>query len=96
MDMLKYLLAHDLGTSGNKATLFTTEGKLVKSATYSYDTDYFNSNWAEQDAGDWWEAVCSTTREILAGIDRSLVAAVSFSGQMMGCLYGSSGACSEQ
>ena len=83
---MKYLLAHDLGTSGNKATLFTTEGKLVKSTVYSYGTDYFNSNWAEQDAGDWWDAVCSTTKEILQGIDRELVAAVSFSGQMMGCL----------
>lgn len=84
--MLKYLLAHDLGTSGNKAVLFTTDGKLVKSTVYSYNTDYFNSNWAEQDAGDWWKAVCATTKEILQGIDRELVAAVSFSGQMMGCL----------
>ena len=29
--MPKYLLAHDLGTSGNKATLFTTEGELIRS-----------------------------------------------------------------
>lgn len=86
MGMLKYLLAHDLGTSGNKAVLFTTDGRLVKSTVYSYNTDYFNNNWAEQDAGDWWKAVCATTKEILQGIDRELVAAVSFSGQMMGCL----------
>lgn len=84
--MVKYLLAHDLGTSGNKATLFTTEGTLVKSIVYSYNTNYFNSNWAEQDPEDWWKAVCSTTSEILKDIDKSLVAAVSFSGQMMGCL----------
>ena len=84
--MLKYLLAHDLGTSGNKAVLFTTDGKLVKSAVYSYNTDYFNNNWAEQDAGDWWKAVCATTKEILQGVEREQVAAVSFSGQMMGCL----------
>ncbi len=31
--MKRYILAHDLGTSGNKATLFTTEGKLVGSVT---------------------------------------------------------------
>lgn len=84
--MARYLLAHDLGTSGNKATLFTTEGELVKSILYSYKTDYFNNNWAEQDADDWWKAVCTTTSEILTGIDKSEVAAVSFSGQMMGCL----------
>lgn len=83
---MKYLLAHDLGTSGNKATLFTTEGKLVKSAVYAYDTNYYNNNWAEQDSDKWWLAVCATTKEVLKGIDKTLVAAVSFSGQMMGCL----------
>ena len=56
--MKQYLLAHDLGTSGNKATLFTTEGKLVGSATAAYDTRYFNNNWSEQDPADWWNAVC--------------------------------------
>jgi len=84
--MVKYLLAHDLGTSGNKATLYTTDGTLVKSIVYSYETSYFNNNWAEQDANDWWKAVCLTTREILEGVDKNNVAAVSFSGQMMGCL----------
>jgi len=84
--MTKYLLAHDLGTSGNKATLFTSEGKLVKSVVYSYETDYFNNNWAEQDAENWWRAVCSTSKDIVVGIDKSQIAAVSFSGQMMGCL----------
>ena len=26
---MKYILAHDLGTSGNKATLFSDEGKMI-------------------------------------------------------------------
>jgi len=30
------MLAHDLGTSGNKATLFDTSGQLVASSVYSY------------------------------------------------------------
>jgi len=83
---MKYLLAHDLGTSGNKATLFTVEGALVKSIVYSYETYYFNGNWAEQDAEDWWKAVCFTSNEIVKGIDKDDIIAVSFSGQMMGCL----------
>lgn len=41
--MTKFLIAHDLGTSGDKATLFTTDGELVKSITYVYDTHFFNS-----------------------------------------------------
>ena len=38
--MPKYLLAHDLGTSGNKATLFTTEGQLVRSSVSGYPRRY--------------------------------------------------------
>lgn len=34
--MGEYILAHDLGTSGNKATLFSTDGVLCKSCTYAY------------------------------------------------------------
>ena len=84
--MSKYVLAHDLGTSGNKATLFDDEGKMVASCTESYITDYFNNNWAEQDPGDWWRAVCSSSKKVLAEIDPSDIAAVSFSGQMMACI----------
>ncbi len=84
--MPKYLIAHDLGTSGNKATLFTTEGEYVKSKVASYDTDFFNANWAEQEPEDWWKAVCRSTKELMQGLDAGSVAAISFSGQMMGCL----------
>lgn len=85
---MKYIIAHDLGTSGNKATLFSEEGKLIGSTVYAYGCHYFNDNWAEQDPNDWWRAVCDTTKGLIAktGIDKNDVAAVSFSGQMMGCL----------
>ena len=85
--MAKYLLAHDLGTSGNKATLYTTDGSLVASRTCPYDTHYFNGNWAEQDPRDWWSAICRSTQELLleAQADASDVAVVALSGQMMGC-----------
>ncbi|MHC4253918.1 MAG: xylulokinase [Planctomycetota bacterium] len=83
--MPAYLLAHDLGTSGNKATLFGTDGELVASRTCSYETNYFHSNWAEQDPEDWWRAVCESTRQILAEVDAADIASVALSGQMMGC-----------
>ena len=86
--MKEYLLAHDLGTSGDKATLFTTEGELVDSEIESYPVHYYNGNWAEQDAEDWWSAFCASTRKLLARTDiqPERIRAVSFSGQMMGCL----------
>lgn len=85
---MKYIIAHDLGTSGNKATLFSQNGKLVDSCVHPYPVNYFNGNWAEQDAEDWWNAVCNSTSKLInkTGIDNSDIAVISFSGQMMGCL----------
>jgi xylulokinase len=86
--MTRYLLAHDLGTSGNKATLFSESGQLISSVVASYDTHYFNVNWAEQNPEDWWQAVCESTRQLLSSsaIKPEEIAGVSFSGHMMGCL----------
>ena len=36
--MQEYILAHDLGTSGNKATLYNLKGKLAASLTVPYET----------------------------------------------------------
>lgn len=84
--MSGYILAHDLGTSGNKATLFDEEGRLVASCTETYGTDYPGENRAEQDPKDWWRAVCSSSRRVLREIDPARLVGVSFSGQMMACL----------
>lgn len=86
--MAKYILAHDLGTSGNKATLFSDVGKLIKSEVQSYPAHYFNDTWVEQNADDWWDAVCKSSRRLIvsSGINPSEIGAISFSGQMMGCL----------
>jgi xylulokinase len=83
--MRDLLLAHDLGTSGNKATLFTLDGQLLASRTASYATRYFHGNWAEQSPDDWWHAVAETTGQLLAGINPDRIACVALSGQMMGC-----------
>lgn len=85
---MKYILAHDLGTSGNKATLFSDEGRMITSEVYSYGCHFFNANWAEQDAEDWWKAICVTSKNLIAKakIDPADIGVISFSGQMMGCL----------
>jgi xylulokinase len=82
------ILAHDLGTTGNKATLVRTDGTLVGSAFEGYETFYPAIGWAEQSPEDWWEAFRVTTARLMreSGADPARVLAVSFSGQMMGCL----------
>lgn len=82
----EYLIAYDLGTSGTKASLFTTSGQLVATDTYEYPVYYGANGVAEQDAEDYWKAVVATTRKLTGGIDASHVRALSFSGQMMACL----------
>lgn len=83
-----YILAHDLGTSGNKATLYDLNGKLHTSSFYEYETFYPKTLWVEQDPADWWKAVCISTRDLIAkaGIAKSDILSICFSGQMMGCL----------
>jgi xylulokinase len=84
----KFILAHDLGTTGNKASLFDEQGKLRASFLSSYGTEYPQPNWVEQNPEDWWEAVCTSTRQLLSasGINPKQVACIAFSGQMMGCV----------
>src|SRR5690349_15064712 len=87
--MKNYILAHDLGTTGNKATLYDREGKLVGSAFYGYKTEYAHTGWAEQNPEDWWQAVCHSTRALLTGtpgLRPDEIACIVFSGQMMGCV----------
>lgn len=84
-----YILAHDLGTTGNKATLYDREGALVGSAFYAYDTQYAHTGWAEQNPEDWWRAVYTSTRKLLSqipGLRSDEIACIVFSGQMMGCV----------
>lgn len=86
--MSTYILAHDLGTSGNKATLFSADGQLIASVMKKYPTFYPKPGYVEQNPRDWWDAVVSSTRELLKQSDilPGDIACISFSAQMMGCL----------
>ncbi len=86
--MASYVIAHDLGTTGNKATLYDREGALVGASFHAYDTGYAHTGWAEQNPNDWWEAVRLSTRRLLseAGVRNDDIACITFSGQMMGAV----------
>ena len=86
--MANYVIAHDLGTTGNKATLYDREGALAGAVFYAYDTEYAHTGWAEQNPNDWWEAVCLSTRQLLSEtkVSRDDIGCITFSGQMMGAV----------
>jgi xylulokinase len=82
------LLAHDVGTSGDKAVLLHPDGSVVASAYQAYPTFYPGPLLAEQEPDDLWRAVIATTRQVLetAQADRSKIAGISFSSQMVNAI----------
>lgn len=82
----KYILSHDLGTGGNKAVLYSSDGILISKAFKSYNTIYPDSYRAEQNPLDWWNAIVETTKELLikTKIKKQDIICISFSGQSMG------------
>jgi xylulokinase len=80
------LIAHDLGTTGNKASLHDEDGSMLASVTARYDTVYRAGGVVEQDPEDWWHAVYTATKQLLdrPEVSADAIDAVSFSGQMMG------------
>jgi xylulokinase len=84
----QYILAHDLGTTGNKASLYDRDGRMVASSFFGYGLELPHVNWVEQNPEDWWQAVCASTRQLLAAakVQPGEIACITFSGQMMGCV----------
>lgn len=84
----EYLLAFDLGTTGNKATLFSFEAEAISSVFREYPTFYPKPGWAEQRPEDWWRTIKEATQQLLAAgvVKPQQIVAIGISGHMMGCL----------
>ncbi len=85
---MKYILAHDIGTSSDKAVLVSFEGKIIDTVTENYPTYYPYPAWVEQDPEDYWRAVTVTSRKIIekTGIDPADVKGIIFSTQAQGII----------
>jgi xylulokinase len=80
------IISHDLGTTGNKATLVSNEGTLVAAVTVRYPVQFGPGGRAEQNPNDWWNAMAEANRQLLekGDVTSAAIDVVSFSGQMMG------------
>jgi xylulokinase len=63
---MKKVIAWDLGTGGNKASLYDMDGVCVDSVFVPYNTYYGQRGWHEQEPEDWWKAVAGSTQMLLA------------------------------
>jgi len=84
--MAKYIIAHDVGTSGNKTVLVDTEGGVRSKCFEPYVTYYPRPGWVEQEPADWWRAVSKSTRLLLerSGVSPGDVLAITYAAQLLG------------
>lgn len=84
--MSKKIIAYDLGTGGNKASLYDAEGTCLASTFVAYDTYYPRSGWHEQRPMDWWRSVVESTRQLLAATRANVneIECVAISGHSLG------------
>lgn len=76
------LLGIDAGTTQLKAAVFALDGRLVASARASYPISVNSeTNAAEQDPADWWQAAVTAIGAALAEIDTRRLAALAVGGQ---------------
>ncbi len=64
--MENLLLGIDIGTSACKVAVFDHEGKVLAQSNQAYQVYYPQSGWAEQDATEWWEAICKGIKDVLS------------------------------
>ncbi len=83
-----YILAWDLGTGGNKASLYDVAGRCVASTFVPYETHYPAPGWHEQRPEDWWRAVVDSTTQLLgeAQVDPREIACCGCSGHSLGAV----------
>ena len=81
---MEYYIGIDLGTSSLKLLLVDNEGKIHSTVTKEYSVIYPRSGWSEQNAEDWWSAICEALPELLDGFDGQSVKGIGVAGQMHG------------
>ena len=91
---MSLVIGIDIGTSSTKTLLLSEEGTIISSASADYQLSTPCTGWAEQDANDWWQAVCDTIRQIIQYLESnecsfstSDIKGISLSGQMNGAVF---------
>jgi xylulokinase len=81
------LLGIDVGTSGTRAVLIDSRGRVIGAATAEHaPMSSPHIGWAEQSPEDWWRAACQAIQECLAKTSTGPqeISAIGLTGQMHG------------
>lgn len=86
--MSKKILTFDLGTGGNKASIYNADGECLASFFEPYQTDYPQHGFHEQRPSDWWRSVVNSTHILMqdTGILSSDISCIAVSGYSFGCV----------
>ncbi len=83
-----YAIAYDVGTTGVKTCLFAIdrEVRLLAGEYGAYELYILPNGGAEQDAEQWWSAMCESTRRLFARVEvrPEEIGGISFCSQMQG------------
>lgn len=87
---MTYVIAYDIGTTGVKTCLFGIERgiTLLAAASGGYGLTILDNGGAEQDADEWWQAMCQTTRTVFdkCRVTPEQIVGISFCSQMQGII----------
>ena len=83
-----YTIIYDFGTSSVKTCLFEidSEIKLLANSNKEYGLYVSDDGRAEQDTEEWWEAICSSTKDLFksADVKPEQIEGIAFCSQMQG------------
>ncbi|MDR2643404.1 MAG: FGGY-family carbohydrate kinase [Planctomycetaceae bacterium] len=85
------IISYDLGTGGNKASLFDNDGSRIASVFESYPTLYPAKGRHEQRPADWLDAISKSTHLLLTAakarkISAKEISCLAISGHSLGCI----------
>jgi D-xylulose kinase len=86
MDDSTFLAAIDAGTTGVRTLIFDTIGNIVAWKYLEFPSYFPEPAWVEQEAADWWDRVCRTSRSALneaanRGVTPEKIAGISVTNQ---------------
>lgn len=86
-----YIIIYDFGTSSVKTCLFQIDSQihLVAGASAEYGLYISDNGGAEQDVEEWWNAICSTTHNVLkkSDVKPNEIEGMAFCSQMQGAVF---------